>query len=90
MRHLQLAMWDNILKFGDAFWRQLQDTAVGTSCAVHCANLHVGILEATQLLKKFKEQLLFHRLFIDHGIGVWLCNDTLVWASFLECLNTWG
>jgi hypothetical protein len=87
---LELVMSDNILQFGDTFWRQLRGTAMGTSTAVNYANLYVGLLEVTQLLRKFKRQLLFYRRFIDDGIGVWLCDDPLIWASFLKCLNTWG
>ncbi len=87
---LSLVMSDNIFQFGDTFWRQLRGTAMGTSTAVNYANLYVGLLEVTRLLRKFKEQLLFYRRFIDDGIGVWLCDDPLVWESFLNCLNTWG
>jgi hypothetical protein len=87
---LKLVMSDNIFQFGDTFWRQLRGTAMGTSTAVHYANLYVGLLEVTRLLIKFKKQLLFYRRFIDDGIGVWLCNDPLVWQDFLKCLNTWG
>ena len=87
---LELVMSDNILQFGDTFWRQLCGTAMGTSTAVNYANLYVGLLEVTRLLRKFKNQLLFYRRFIDDGVGIWLCDDPLIWASFLECLNTWG
>jgi hypothetical protein len=87
---LQLVMSDNILQFGDTFWRQLRGTAMGTSTAVNYANLYVGLLEVTRLLPMFKKQLLFYRRFIDDGIGVWLGDDPLIWASFLKCLNTWG
>ena len=88
---LHLVMSDNILQFGDTFWRQLRGTAMGTSTAVNYANLYVGLLEVTRLLPKFKKQLLFYRRFIDDGIGVWLGNeDPLIWDSFLKCLNTWG
>jgi hypothetical protein len=87
---LELVMSNNILQFGNTFWRQLRGTAMGTSTAVNYANLYVGLLEVTQLLRKFKKELLFYRRFIDDGIGVWLSDDPLAWASFLKCLNTWG
>jgi hypothetical protein len=87
---LKLVMSDNILQFGDTFWRQLRGTAMGTSTAVNYANLYVGLLEVTCLLRQFKKQLLFYRRFIDDGIGVWLGDDPKIWASFLKCLNTWG
>jgi hypothetical protein len=63
---------------------------VGTSAAVNCANLHMGLLEVTRLLPRFRMQLLFCQGIVDDGIGVWLCHDPLVWAAFLNCLNTWG
>jgi hypothetical protein len=87
---LKLIMTDNILQFGDTFWRQLRGTAMGTSTAVNYANLYVGLLEVTTLLKKFRKELLFYRRFIDDGIGVWLSEDPLAWSSFLDCLNSWG
>jgi hypothetical protein len=83
-------MTDNILQFGDAFWCQLRGTAMGTSTAVNHANLYVGSLEVTILLKKFSKELLFHRRFIDDGVGVWLSKDPSAWSSFLKCLNSWG
>jgi hypothetical protein len=63
---------------------------MGTSTAVNYANLYVGLLEVTKLLRKFKDQLLFYRRFIDDGVGIWLCDDPLIWDSFLKCLNSWG
>jgi hypothetical protein len=87
---LKLIMTDNILQFGDTFWRQLRGTAMGTSTAVNYANLYVGLLEVTILLKKFSKELLFYRRFIDDGIGVWLSEDPSAWSSFLDCLNSWG
>jgi hypothetical protein len=87
---LKLVMKNNILQFGDTFWRQLRGTAMGTSTAVNYANLYVGLLEVTRLLKTFKTELLFYRRFIDDGIGIWLSDDPLRWSAFMECLNNWG
>jgi hypothetical protein len=41
---LSLVMSNNILQFGDTYWRQLRGTAMGTSTAVNYANLYVGLL----------------------------------------------
>ena len=87
---LKLVMSDNILQFGDTFWRQLRGAAVGASAAVNCSNLCVGLLEVTRLLVRFKKQLLFYRRFVDNDTGVWLGNHPAIWASFLKCLSTWG
>lgn len=84
---LQLVMPDNMLQFGDAFWRQPRGTAVGASTAVNHVNLCVGLLAVAQLLPRFRKQLMFHRRFIDDGIGAWLCEDPLIWAAFLERLS---
>jgi hypothetical protein len=86
----KLIMTDNILQFGDTLWHQLKGTAMGASTAVNCANLYVGLLEVTTLLKKFSKELLFYQRLIDDGVGVWLSEDPSAWSSFLECLNTWG
>ena len=50
---LKLIMKNNVFQFGDTFWRQLNGTAMVTSCAVNYAFLYVRILEIEQLLKDF-------------------------------------
>jgi hypothetical protein len=65
-------MSNNIIQFGDTYWRQLRGCAMGTSAAVNYAYLYVGLLEVRRLLPRYKESLLFFRRFIDDGIGVWI------------------
>ena len=38
-------MSNNIIQFGDTFWRQKNGTAMGTSCAVNYSFLYIGLLE---------------------------------------------
>jgi hypothetical protein len=85
-------MKNNIIQFGDTFWRQLRGCAMGTSAAVNYAYLYVGLLEVRRLLPRYKDSLLFFRRFIDDGIGVWVDppHDTHEWRSFFACLNRWG
>jgi hypothetical protein len=58
---LKLIMTDNILQFGDTFCLQLRGSPMGASAAVNHANLRVGLLEVTTLLKKFSKELLLCR-----------------------------
>ena len=43
-----MIMTNDIFQFGETFWRQLRDAAMGTSCAVNYVNAYVGIHEKNQ------------------------------------------
>ena len=85
-------MRDNILQFGDTVWQQKRGCAMGTSAAVNCAYLYVGLLEVQRLLPQYSSSLLFFKRFIDDGIGVWIDSptDPNGWDNFMACLNDWG
>jgi hypothetical protein len=89
---LSLIMNDNILQFGNTYWRQKQGTAMGTSCAVNYANLYVGLLEVLKILPNFKNNLLFYMRFIDDGFGVWIDTPEQPnsWELFMATFNDWG
>ena len=83
----------NIFQFGDTFWKQIDGTAMGTSCAVNYAFLYVGLLEMVELLKNFQLWLLFYGRFIDDGFGIWLTQkegSANAWKEFNNQLNRWG
>ena len=69
---LNLIMKKNIFRFGDTYWKQINGTAMGTSCAVNYAFLYMGLLEMLELLDDFKMWMPFYGRFIDDGIGIWL------------------
>jgi hypothetical protein len=91
---LEEIMTNNIIQFGDTYWRQLLwGCAVGTGIAlVNYAYLYNSLLEDRCLLPRYKESLLFFCRFIDDGIGVWVDqpHDPYEWRNFCQCLNRWG
>jgi hypothetical protein len=87
---LQEIMKNNIFQFGDTFWRQTSGTAMGTSTAVNYAVLYVALLKIKTLLKKYKNNLLFLKRFIDDTLGVWIPSDDNAWDDFLHDMNNYG
>ena len=89
---LKEIMQNNIFQFGDTHWRQAQGSAMGTSTAVNCACLCVGVLELQRLLKKHGISLQFFKQFIDDIIGVWLPdpNNPTAWTDFFCDINDCG
>jgi hypothetical protein len=93
IRCLRIVMKMNIFRFGDTFWKQVNGTAMGTSCAVNYAFLYMGLLEMLQLSQRFSTWLPFYGRFIDDGIGVWLTlkqGSAQAWEEFKASLNNWG
>jgi hypothetical protein len=89
IRCLTLVMKMNIFQFGDMFWKQVNGTAMGTSCADHYAFLYMGLLEMLELIEDFKPWLRF----IDNGLGIWLTRRlgaATAWNDFKRRLNQWG
>jgi len=89
---LRLVMTNNIIQFGDTYWRQRSGCAMGTSTAVNYSYLYVGSLETFVLLTKYKNNFLYYKRFIDDVIGVWLPSpdspDT--WNNVLTDINNFG
>ena len=80
-------------KFGDTFWKQINGTAMGTSCAVNYAFLYLALLEMVVLMQEFKTWMLFYGRFIDDGFGLWDTQkegSSAAWEAFLARLNDWG
>ena len=90
---LKIVMERNIFKFGDTFWKQINGTAMGTSCAVNYAFLYLALLEMVVLMQEFKTWMLFYGRFIDDGFGLWDTQkegSSAAWEAFLARLNDWG
>ena len=85
-------MNNNIMQFGDTFWRQLCGTAMGTSAAVNYANFYVGILELDCILSKYKNYLSFYGRYIDDRIRAWdnKPGSEEAWNNFLQDFNSYG
>ena len=89
---LQKIMKDNIIQFGDTYWRQLCGSAMGTSVAVNYVNGYVGIHEKDAILQKYIEFILYYGRFIDDTFGVWQDdpNQPNAWNNFLQDFNNYG
>ena len=88
---LTIVMKNNIIQFGDTYWKQISGTAMGISPAPPWAILFFALHEKVFTVK-WKEQLPFWRRFIDDGLGLWLrhpdptTNNTL-WNEFKHDVN---
>ena len=87
---LELVMTNNIFKFGDTWWHQLDGTAMGTPCACIYATLFFGYYERTILLPKYKDNLLLYKRQIDDIFIIWVPTspNNVEWTSFKQDLNT--
>ena len=87
---LRIIMTNNIFRFGDTTWHQLEGTAMGTPPAPPYATLFYAIHEDTLLLE-FGSELVYYKRFIDDIFGIWRINnrttDPEVWSSFKQRLN---
>ena len=71
---LTLVMNNNLFQFGNTTWRQNIGTAMGTPCACIYATLFFAYYEQTNILPKYKNNILFYVRMIDDIFIVW--NDT--------------
>lgn len=65
-------MTRNIFQFGDTYWKQVNGTVMGTSCAVNYAFLYMGLLKMLELIHDFELWLPFYGRFIYDSFGIWL------------------
>ncbi|KAL7485665.1 hypothetical protein ACHAW6_011260 [Cyclotella cf. meneghiniana] len=90
---LQIVFNNNILQFGDTYWRQISGTGMGIAPAPPWATIYYAIHE-NSFLPSWKTNLLFYRRFIDDVFGIWLCDphpdkNTTLWASFQNTMQGW-
>lgn len=71
LRLLELVMTSNVFKFGETCWYQLIGTAMGTPCACAYATIFFEYFERTNLIPRFKNNLIFYVWFTDDIFGVW-------------------
>ena len=90
---LKIVMENNIICFGDTYWRQISGTAMGISPAPPWAILFFAIHENVFTIK-WQDQLPFWKRFIDDGLGLWklhadpIINNNL-WNEFKQDVNTY-
>jgi hypothetical protein len=90
---LNIVFNNNILQFGDTFWRQISGTGMGIAPAPPWATIYYAIHE-NRVLPRWRLNVIFYRRFIDDIIGIWRCdvcperNNTL-WTSFQSDMQQW-
>ena len=87
---LSLIMTNNIFRFGDTYWHQLEGTAMGTPPAVPYATLFYAIREAQFV--HTSPNLYFYRRYIDDVFAIWIPSDTESedsekWAQLQHAMN---
>ena len=90
MEHLlKLVMENNIIQFGDAYYKQLCDTAMGTSVACVYAYLYSDWKEIHDILPEYdkKTELFYHRRLIDDIFGKWVGGAGERWQHYQQNLN---
>ena len=90
---IEIVFKNNILQFGDTYWRQISGTGMGIAPAPPWATIYYAIHE-NNILPRWTEQVLFYRRFIDDIIGIWLCDENIehnndLWAQFKNDLQQW-
>ena len=62
---IEIVMNNNIFEFGDTWWQQQNDTAMGTPCACIYATLFFGFHKRNLLLQKYKNNIILFKRQID-------------------------
>ena len=83
---LQIVFRNNVIQFGDTFWRQTSGTGMGISPAPPWATIFFALHENT-FLTKYNQRLIFYKRFIDDVFGIWLphpCQhqNQILWHAF--------
>ena len=90
---IHIVFKNNIIAFGDTFWKQISGTGMGISPAPPWATIFFGLFE-TELYQRWFTNLGFYRRFIDDVIGIWtpnpcpITNETL-WNAFKHDMQQW-
>ena len=90
---LDLVFNNNILQFGDTYWRQISGTGMGIAPAPPWATIYYAIHE-NRVLPRWSSNVIFYRRFIDDIIGIWACNecaehDNALWTQFKSEMQQW-
>ena len=88
---LRLIIENNVIQFGNTFWKQLENTAMGTPPAPLYATIFHAILENI-FLDVFDLELILYYRFIDDIFGIWLQyvsikHNSTRWAEFKTAIN---
>ena len=84
---LQIVMENNIFRFGDLWFKQLNGTAMGTISAVKYATLYCALHEEEYIIPKYKNQLLYFKRYIDDIIIIWDDSGQYSWNTLVQDLK---
>jgi hypothetical protein len=91
---LHIVFLNNILKFGDTYWRQISGTGMGISPAPPWATIFYALHERSFVPRWSQQHLFFYKRFIDDVLGIWLRDpspqrDDELWQQFTEEMQQW-
>jgi hypothetical protein len=90
---LELLMTNNVVQFGDTYWKQINGTAMGVSPSCVYATLYFAAFE-DNLVKEYPE-IIFYRRYIDDVFIIWVPRhnpemDLIQYNNFRQALNSFG
>ena len=84
---IDIIMNNNVFQFGDCYFHQRTGTAMGTPPACCYATIYYAVKEHS-LLRKYKDNLIFYRRYIDDVFGIWTpTNPNLTFEDFTRDLS---
>ena len=92
---LEIIMYNNVFKFGDTLWKQINGVAMGQPPSPSFATIYFGIHERKIIPQLINMGVLLHYFrYIDDVFGAWApsINPTLnnaQWFSFKQAMNTY-
>ena len=90
---LEIVMYNNIIKFGDVYVKQISGTAMGVPPAPSWANLYEALHE-NEFLPAWRTRLPLYIRYLDDVLGLWEPNskdestNATEWTAFKETVNS--
>eukprot|EP00804_Cyclotella_cryptica_P005818 CCRYP_000116-RA/>CCRYP_000116-RA protein AED:0.39 eAED:0.47 QI:0/0/0/1/0/0/3/0/287 len=90
---IEIVFRNNVIQFGDTYWRQISGTGMGISPAPPWATIFYALHE-NNFLPPWSHHILFYKRFIDDVFGIWIphpspAQDTINWCSFKQTMQQW-
>lgn len=90
---IKIVFRNNVIQFGDTYWRQISGTGMGISPAPPWATIFYAIHENT-FLPLWSQHVTFYKRFIDDVFGIWIPHpsqeqNTIIWHSFQQTMQQW-
>jgi hypothetical protein len=90
---IKIVFRNNVIQFGDTYWRQISGTGMGISPAPPWATIFYALHE-NNFLPPWSQHILFYKRFIDDVFGIWLphpspTQDAINWCNFKQTMQQW-